>query len=115
MCDWIDKVYGGNNALNHGQAESNQPLLVCHPATFDFSFIHWYCYEFLEKFPFFMAGVDMGSYASAVLKSDIRKSGKRDWPDQLKAKDFPHTHRAIDDATSHAIHFCRIVRKNLKL
>lgn len=88
------------------------PVMVAHPVGFDYTFIHWYFFEFTGRSPFFPAGLDITSYAMAVMQTPFTKSHKRDMPSEWIDADFPHTHKALDDALGHAMVFCNMVAAN---
>lgn len=89
-----------------------EPVLVGHPVGFDYTFIHWYLHEFTGGSPLFPAGLDIASYAMAVLHTPFTKSHKPYMPPQWIDPDLPHTHRALDDAMGHAMLFCNMVAAN---
>jgi DNA polymerase III alpha subunit (gram-positive type) len=89
------------------------PVFVGYPATFDFMFVYWYIiYSGLES-PFSFSALDIKTYASAVLKSDFRKTTKRNMPSRWFSKD-KHTHVALDDAIEQGKLFINILKENLK-
>lgn len=92
---------------------SGSPVFVGYPATFDFMFVYWYIiYSGLES-PFSFSALDIKSYASAVLKSDFRKTTKQNMPNRWFPKD-KHTHVALDDAIEQGKLFINILKENTK-
>jgi DNA polymerase III alpha subunit (gram-positive type) len=87
------------------------PVLVCHPVAFDYTFVHWYLHEFTGSSPLFPAGLDMTSYAMAVMRTPFTKSHKKHMPSEW-TEGTPHPHRALDDAMGHAMVFCNIFAAN---
>lgn len=88
------------------------PVFVAYPVTFDFMFVYWYLIRFAGECPFGHNGLDVRSYAMAVLKKGFKQSGKpnmpKDWFDAA-----PHTHEALDDALEQGRLFCNILGRNL--
>jgi DNA polymerase III alpha subunit (gram-positive type) len=91
------------------------PVCVAHPVGFDFTFIHWYLHEFVGENPFFPAGLDVASYAMAVLDQPFTRSHRPYLPKEWIEANVPHSHKAIDDAMGHALMFCNIVAGNRKM
>ncbi len=89
-----------------------RPVMVAHPVAFDYTFIHWYLHEFTGGSPFFPAGLDMASYAMAVMGTPFTKSHKPYMPREWIDPNLPHTHKAMDDAMGHAMVFCNMVAAN---
>ena len=87
-------------------------IFVAHPVSFYYSFIAWYLHEFTGKNPFFIGGLDIASYAMALSKQPFSKSHKPYMPEKWIDTEFPLTHKAIDDAMSHAMTFCNIYQDN---
>lgn len=88
------------------------PVMVAHPVAFDYTFIHWYLHEFTGGSPLFPAALDITSYAMALMRTPFTKSHKRDMPSEWIDTDFPHTHKALDDALGHAMVFCNMIAAN---
>jgi hypothetical protein len=60
-------------------------------------FVHWYLHRFNGESPLPHNGIDMRTYAMAILKKDYRNSGKGHMPEHWFGSQ-PHTHSALDDA-----------------
>jgi DNA polymerase III alpha subunit (gram-positive type) len=89
-----------------------KPVMVSHPISFDFTFVHWYLHEFTGDNPFWPAGLDIASYAMAVLGGRFTESHRSYMPTEWIDPKLPHTHRAIDDALGHAMCFCNMAAAN---
>lgn len=76
---------------------------VCMPAGFDFMFMYWYMKKFSHS-PFSFSCIDTKSYVMASRREPYRFSGKRSWPKRW-FMNFPHTHKAIDDALEQGASF----------
>ena len=88
------------------------PVFVAYPLGFDFTFIYWYLMKYVGKSPFAHHGIDIRTYAMAMLKMEYKKSSKRNMPsDWFEA--LPHTHQALDDAIEQGALFCNMLANNL--
>lgn len=90
-----------------------KPIFVAFPAGFDFLFVYWYLIRYAGESPFGFSALDMKSFAMAVLKSDFKKSTKKNMP-KTWFDDFPHTHIALDDAIEQGALFCNMLKENRK-
>lgn len=89
------------------------PVYVGYPIAFDFMFIYWYLMRFVGESPLRHNGIDVRTYAMAMLKKGYRESGK----DHMPAHWFsphPHTHSALDDAIEQGYLFTNMLSENLK-
>lgn len=90
-----------------------KPVFVGHPVCFDFLFVYWYLIRFAGDSPFSHSGLDIKTYAMAMIKRPYRQCVKgsmpRRWFDPL-----PHTHVALDDAIEQGALFCNMLQENLK-
>lgn len=94
-------------------------VIVAHPLLFDGPWIDFYLERFLglRLFPppgreerlFIDGGIDVATFAMAALNRDLRDCRKASMPDRFKPT-TPHTHRALDDARSHAALFIGLLR-----
>ncbi len=91
-----------------------QPIFVAYPVVFDYMFVHWYLHKFTGESPFSFIGLDIKSYAMAMLKKDFRHTIKSNMPDRW-FDDLPHTHKALDDALEQGALFCNMLAENTKL
>ncbi len=84
------------------------PVFVGYPAAFDFLFVYWYLMRFVGRSPFSFAALDIKTMAMVMLRSDYRRSTKRNmprrWFDML-----PHSHVALDDALEQGALFCNML------
>ncbi|MCX4026397.1 exonuclease [Endozoicomonas sp. SM1973] len=96
------------------KALPGKPVFVGYPATYDFMFIYWYLIRFAGESPFSHSGLDIKTYAMAVLKTNYRESTKRNMPKRWFDK-LPHTHVALDDAIEQGALFCNIMREADKM
>ncbi len=87
------------------------PVFVGYPAVYDFMFIYWYLIRFAGESPFSHYGLDIKTYAMAMLKTNYSETTKRimpkHWFDAL-----PHSHVALDDAIAQGAIFCNILKEN---
>src|SRR5256714_8471698 len=90
-----------------------QPVFVAYPVVFDYMFIQWYLHKFAGESPFSFVGLDIKSYAMALLKIDFCDVVKSNMPRRC-FDDLPHTHKALDDAIEQGALFCNILAENLK-
>jgi hypothetical protein len=74
-----------------------EPVFVAYPATYDLMFIYWYLMRFVEDSPFKHHGLDIRTYAMAMMKTGYKASGKVNMPDDW-FDDLPFTHKALDDS-----------------
>ncbi|MBK1736188.1 exonuclease [Halorhodospira abdelmalekii] len=88
-----------------------RPVFVGYPAGFDFLFVNWYLVRFTGESPFSHSALDIKTFAMALLKTDYRKSIKRNMPKHWFDK-LPHTHLALDDAIEQGALFCNMLREN---
>jgi len=90
-----------------------KPVFVGYPIAFDFMFVYWYLIRFHGECPFGHNGIDVRSYAMAVLKKDYRDSSKSEMPHRWHSN-HPHTHNSLDDAIEQGELFTNMLRDNLK-
>ena len=87
------------------------PVFVSYPVAFDFMFVYWYLIRFTGSSPFSHSGLDIKTYAMAMLKTEYRSSVKRSMPGRW-FDPHPHTHVALDDATEQGALFCNMLLEN---
>ena len=88
------------------------PVFVGYPATYDFMFVYWYLMRFVGESPFRHHGIDIRTYAMAMLKKGYKASSKRRFPKRW-FDPLPHTHMALDDAIEQGAIFCNMLAENL--
>lgn len=89
------------------------PFFVAYPVGYDFTFIYWYLMRFAGESPFGHNGIDIQSYAMALLKKGYKESGK----DHMPKRWFdgqPHPHTALEDALEQGALFCNMLIENTK-
>jgi hypothetical protein len=87
------------------------PVFVGYPAGYDFLFIYWYLMKFAGESPFSFSALDIKTYAMATLKTEYKKSTKKNMPKSW-FDEFPHTHVALDDAIEQGALFCNMLKAN---
>lgn len=97
-------------------------VLMAAPMSFDWLFLAHYLHTFTDyvhainrKSPFRLAGLDLGSFAMAVLNIPFSKINRPSLPASWKADGPAHTHCALDDAMGHALSFCAAYEAMQKL
>ncbi len=90
-----------------------KPVFVAYPVGYDFTFIYWYLMRFAGESPFGHNGIDIRTYAMAVMKKGYQESGKDGMP-RYWFDDKPHTHEALDDAIEQGALFCNMLIENTK-
>lgn len=89
-------------------------VFIGFPAAYDFGWINWYLHAFAGGNPFGISGLCLKSYAAALLKSDFRRSTKRNFPRRWFEK-LPHTHVALDDAVEQGAMGVNMLREGREL
>jgi DNA polymerase III alpha subunit (gram-positive type) len=95
------------------KALPGRPVFVGYPAVFDYMFIQWYLIRFAGESPFSFIGLDIKTFAWAMLKVDFRETVKTKMPKHW-FDDLPHTHEALDDAKEQGALFCNMLAEHLK-
>lgn len=80
-------------------------VYVAYPVTFDFGFTHWYFHHFLGKDPFGFQGLDLKTYAMAVLGTQFKETVKSAMPSDWFKTEGGHQHVALDDAVEQGLTF----------
>lgn len=88
------------------------PVFVGYPATFDFSFIYWYLLHFTGECIFSFSGLDIKTYAMAVLKCPFKEATRRKFPRRWRKKEGKLLHESLDDARGQAELFLAMLREN---
>jgi hypothetical protein len=84
---------------------------VAYPVCFDFLFMYWYLIRFVGHSPFSHSGLDIKTYAMALLGTEYHESTKRHMPKRW-FEDLPHTHVALDDAIGQGALFCNMLAES---
>jgi len=87
-----------------------KPVFVGYPASFDFMFVCWYLCNFVGKYPFGFAALDLRSYAMAMLGTTFHQTTKDALPREWFGES-PHTHVALEDAIEQGELLCNILRE----
>ena len=93
--DWVKKQPGS-------------PVFVAYPAGYDFTFMYWYMIRFAGSSPFSHSAIDIKTMAMTMLKTDFRKSTKKNMPRHWFGKSR-HNHIALDDAIEQGELFCKML------
>ena len=88
-----------------------KPVFVGYPATWDFMFVYWYLERFAGRSPLGRFGLDIRSYAMAMLGEPYQAISKSTMPDRW-IPEAPHTHVAVDDAIEQGQLFCNMLMEN---
>jgi len=88
-------------------------VFVGYPATYDFMFVYWYLIKYAGRSPFSFSGLDVKSYACAMLKKDYKACSKRGMPKAWFQGNRKHTHEALDDAIGQGQLFMNMRAENL--
>ncbi len=89
-----------------------KPVFVAYPFGFDFTFMYYYMHRFAGESPFKCAGLDIRSYAMAVVKQEFRSTHKDTTPKEWREPNLPHNHIALDDAIEQGAWFCNMLKMN---
>jgi hypothetical protein len=90
-----------------------RPVFVAYPVVFDYMFVQWYLHKFTGESPFSFVGLDIKSYAMALLKFDFNDVVKANMPRRW-FDDLPYTHKALDDAIQQGALFCNMLAEHIK-
>lgn len=90
---------------------SGKPIFVGYPVAFDFMFVYWYLMHFIGESPFSHSGIDIRTYAMALLRQPYHKSGKYHMPDRWLEEEAL-SHVAVDDAIKQGKMFCKMLLEN---
>jgi hypothetical protein len=96
------------------KALPGKPVFVGYPVVFDYMFVQWYLHKFTGGSPFSFFGLDIKTYAMAVLKTDYRDIVKSNMPRHWFDEGLPHTHLALDDAKEQGVLFCNMMQEHLE-
>ena len=97
-CTWLEELPG-------------KPVFVGYPVAYDFMFIYWYLIRFVGRSPFSHSGLDIKTFAFAVLGKSYRASTKGTMPKRWFSQ-ARHTHVALDDAIEQGELFCNMLQEH---
>ena len=86
------------------------PVFVGYPAAYDFLFVYWYLIRFVVESPFSHSALDIKTLAMALLKTDYRKTTKKNMPKRWFDA-LPHKHLALGDAIEQGALFCNMLQE----
>lgn len=89
------------------------PIFAAYPLSFDFGFIHWYLIKFTGENPFKLNGIDIKSYAMALMKTEYSKINKKSFPQEWLTSPSL-THIALEDALVQGELFCNMLMANTR-
>jgi len=92
-----------------------KPVCIAYPASFDYSFVHYYLVRFVTHDPFGFSALDIKTYAMAVLGSNFKDTVKRNMPRDWFDDNHKHTHNALDDAIEQGHLFFKIKAEREKM
>jgi hypothetical protein len=90
-----------------------RPVFVAYPVVFDYMFVQWYLHRFAGESPFSFVGLDIKSYAMALMRRDFTDTVKANMPRHWFDPNLPYTHKALDDAIEQGALFCNMLAENL--
>lgn len=81
-----------------------------YPAAYDFLFVYWYFWTFLDrKPPFSHSALDVKTLAMALLRCPYKKATKQNWPSRWSQGLPAHDHVAVNDAVEQGAQLCRML------
>lgn len=89
------------------------PIFVAYPLGYDFTFVYWYLMRFAGESPFSHIGIDIRTYAMAILKRGYKECSKKDLPGEW-FENAPSRHVALEDAIAQGGLFCNMMHYHLK-
>lgn len=99
-----------HNFVRWVESLGRRRVFVAYPASFDFTWVYWYCHRFTGRSPFgFSSVLDMKALAAFLLNCNIHEIDKRGMPERWTRNLPKHTHIAIDDAEEQGEIFRRML------
>jgi DNA polymerase III alpha subunit (gram-positive type) len=90
--------------------EKNCPVFVGYPVGFDFTFMYVYMMKFAGESPFSFSALDMKTMAMVLLKTEFRKTTKKNFPKRWFGKSN-HDHIALHDAIEQGELFSNMLKE----
>jgi hypothetical protein len=87
-------------------------VFVGYPVAYDFMWVYWYLIRFTGESPFSHNGLDIRTYAMALLRTGYRGASKQRMPKRW-FDELPHTHVALDDAIEQGRLFCNMLGEGM--
>ncbi|HUJ72080.1 MAG TPA: exonuclease domain-containing protein, partial [Verrucomicrobiae bacterium] len=84
------------------------PVFVGFNASFDWAFVNWYFYNFLDRNPFGIGGIDIKAFYMGMAGVSWTETRSSQLPDKFKGPS-PQTHNALDDARAQGEIFKRLL------
>lgn len=83
-------------------------IVTAHPIGFDYSFVSWYLWKYINENPFAdsngaVVNLDIASFVSGSLHLKVSDSTRTKMPEMLKKGMPEHNHNALDDARGFAV------------
>lgn len=110
--DQVDPAVAMKDLVKWSESLGGKATFAAFPSGFDFTFLYWYVVAFTNSRSFKFSCVDIKTYAMALLKTDYRRSTKRNLPSHWFG-DKPHTHGALDDAIEQGEMFMNMLIQNV--
>ena len=88
------------------------PIFVGFNAPFDWQFVNWYFYMFLNENPFGINAIDIKAYFMGANHTSWGNASSRNLPDWLKVEN-KNEHNALSDAISQGIIFERLLEEGV--
>jgi len=91
-----------------------KPVLTCYPSGFDHMFTYWYLVNFVgaKECAISFSGIDIKTYAMAIMKKPYTKCTKNRMPKSWFSKDYKHDHTALNDALGQYRLFYNMLKEN---
>ena len=87
---------------------SKRPVFVAHLIAFDYSYVSWYLWRFMNNNPFAnhegaSRTLDITSFIAAKFGLSLNMSKRKNFPEWISKGMPEHSHNALDDARGYAI------------
>lgn len=96
-----------------------KPVFVAHPIAFDYAFVSWYLWRYVNKNPFANSNgasrtLDLISFIAGRFDRTLNKSRRTNFPTWMKQGMPEHSHNALDDARGYAVVIRNILARKKK-